>query len=321
MGQLLDKPLVEKETERCEGNGLTLGASAMQGWRREMEDAHQIQIQIPGLPGHSFIAVYDGHGGAVAAEIAGAHMLAYLQKQPQYVAYAAGGGADAVQELGQAMEAAFLEFDKDLPPKLHARGDTSGCTAVAAMITPTHIVCANSGDSRGCYCSGSEVIALSEDHKPTNPEESRRIEAAGGTVNMSRVDGSLAVSRALGDFSYKNRPDLPAEQQKVSAQPDIRTFARRDTDQILVLACDGIWDVMSNQECCAALQEMLAAGEKDMGTVCEELIDVCLEKGSKDNMSAIVVAMGGAHFGAGEGLEPRRRRREERRRLDDDEIG
>ena len=66
-------------------------------------------------------------------------------------------------------------------------------------------------------------------------------------------------------------------------------------------------DVMSNQECCAALQEMLAAGEKDMGTVCEELIDVCLEKGSKDNMSAIVVAMGGAHFGAGEGLEPRRR--------------
>jgi serine/threonine protein phosphatase PrpC len=207
-----------------------------------MEDAHQIQIQIPGLPGHSFIAVYDGHGGAVAAEIAGAHMLAYLQKQPQYVAYAAGGGADAVQELGQAMEAAFLEFDKDLPPKLHARGDTSGCTAVAAMITPTHIVCANSGDSRGCYCSGSEVPSAHSpafhgisradcasaappragdcpERGPQTNEPRRipgamrgaatlcsgvchacvlplpqRIEAAGGTVNMSRVDGSLAVS-------------------------------------------------------------------------------------------------------------------------------
>ena len=106
-----------------------------------MEDAHQIAASVPGLPGHSFVAVYDGHGGAVAAEIAGAEMLSYLQKQPQYAEYSANvAAAGAIEKLGAALEAAFLEFDKDLHPKLHARDDTSGCTAVAAMITPTHII-------------------------------------------------------------------------------------------------------------------------------------------------------------------------------------
>jgi serine/threonine protein phosphatase PrpC len=63
--------------------------------------------------------------------------------------------------------------------------------------------------------TGGTTKPLSEDHKPTDEGEKNRIEAAGGTVSWKRVDGDLAVSRALGDFQYKTRPDLPAEQQKV----------------------------------------------------------------------------------------------------------
>jgi hypothetical protein len=63
------------------------------------------------------------------------------------------------------------------------------------------------------------AIALSEDHKPYNPGEHERIDKAGGYVSMKRVDGDLAVSRALGDFQYKNREDLPPQQQKVTAHP------------------------------------------------------------------------------------------------------
>ena len=70
---------------------------------------------------------------------------------------------------------------------------------------------------------------------------------------MGRVDGSLAVSRALGDFSFKDRPDLPQEQQKVSAEPDIEIHARDPADQLLCLACDGVWDVKTNEACCAFL--------------------------------------------------------------------
>ena len=76
---------------------------------------------------------------------------------------------------------------------------------------------------------------------------------------------------------------------------------------------------MTNEECCEQLLQMLALGEQDMGTVCEELLDMCLEKGSKDNMSAIVVAFAGAKVGAGEGLGPRRRLREEARRAEERE--
>jgi len=71
------------------------------------------------------------------------------------------------------------------------------------MITPDKIICANSGDSRSILGRAGKVIALSEDHKPENVEEKRRIEAAGGFVEDNRVNGSLALSRALGDFEYK----------------------------------------------------------------------------------------------------------------------
>jgi serine/threonine protein phosphatase PrpC len=81
-----------------------------------------------------------------------------------------------------------------------------GCTATTILITPTEIICANSGDSRVVLgrSSGNEMCCpLSEDHKPDNPEEKARIEATGGFVEENRVNGSLALSRALGDFEYK----------------------------------------------------------------------------------------------------------------------
>ena len=82
----------------------------------------------------------------------------------------------------------------------------TGCTATVILITSTHIFCANAGDSRTVLgrSSGSEMcFALSDDHKPDNPEEKARIEACGGFVEENRVNGSLNLSRSLGDFEYK----------------------------------------------------------------------------------------------------------------------
>lgn len=75
------------------------------------------------------------------------------------------------------------------------RGDTSGCTAVCAIVSPKHVVCANAGDSRCVIGTGGTTIPLSEDHKPQDEIEKNRIEAAGGTIQWKRVDGDLAVSR------------------------------------------------------------------------------------------------------------------------------
>lgn len=88
---------------------------------------------------------------------------------------------------------------------------TAGCTATVVLITKDQIICANSGDSRTVLCRGKEAVALSEDHKPQNMEEKDRIEAAGGFVADNRVDGNLALSRALGDFEYKSNSAMPRE--------------------------------------------------------------------------------------------------------------
>jgi protein phosphatase 1B len=99
-------------------------------------------------------------------------------------------------------------------------------------------------------------------------------------VQWKRVDGDLAVSRALGDFQYKNRPDLPADKQKVSCLPEIRVWERKLTDEVLLLACDGLWDVMSNDEAIEEVRSIFQSGERNAMLVAEEMIDVALEKGS-----------------------------------------
>ena len=89
------------------------------------------------------------------------------------------------------------------------------------LITPTTIYCSNAGDSRGVLCRDGKAVPLSEDHKPDNDDEKRRIEAASHFVEDSRVDGNLALSRAFGDFQYKDQAKLAAEKQAVTSHPDL----------------------------------------------------------------------------------------------------
>ncbi len=101
-----------------------------------------------------------------------------------------------------------------------SQDDVSGCTSVTAIvITPSYIICANAGDSRCVMGTENTAKPLSEVHKPYSGIEKKRIENAGGFVQWNSVDGDLAVSRALGDFSYKNRPDFHAQHQKVIVNP------------------------------------------------------------------------------------------------------
>jgi protein phosphatase 1G len=103
----------------------------------------------------------------------------------------------------------------------------------------------------------------------------------GGFGGPMRIDGSLAVARALGDFSYKDAA-LPPEEQKVSPVPDVTIFPREPaSDQLMLLACDGIFDVVSNGEVCEVISMLLEEGERDMGKVVEELLMICLEKDSR----------------------------------------
>ena len=224
-----------------------------------------------------------------------------------------------------------------------------GCTALAVMVTPQFIVCANAGDSRSVYSrNGHRAVPLSFDHKPDDEIEKQRIYRAGGTVRAGRVDGDLAVSRGLGDFRFKdtnvvetgtdyfysldreesdslsasssvsqrsmkiessNKLKSP-EDHMVSSIPDMMVYSREEQqDEFIILACDGIWDVQSNQECVSTVASIFQGGEADMGLLCEEVLDFCLHKGSKDNMTAIVVRFKAQNIGKGGGVEARRQRR------------
>ena len=79
----------------------------------------------------------------------------------------------------------------------------AGTTATVVLITRTQMICANAGDSRTVLCKGGRAVNMSEDHKPENSGELSRIQRSGGFVEEGRVNGMLALSRALGDFEYK----------------------------------------------------------------------------------------------------------------------
>lgn len=117
----------------------------------------------------------------------------------------------------------------------------------------------NVGDSRAIACFGGKVEPLSFDHKPCNENESKRIVAAGGWVEFNRVNGNLALSRALGDFVFKRNEKKPAHEQIVTALPDVEVRDVTDDLEFIVLACDGIWDVMTNEEAVQFIRMRIAA--------------------------------------------------------------
>lgn len=312
MGNTLDSPITEKEGEYYRSStGIEIGATGMQGWRLEMEDAHIAQ-DIPTKPDHTIVGIFDGHAGAGAAKYAAEHMLKFLLATEEWKKYVEGNCTD-VTMLGEALIYTFINLDEKMRGHQDSTSglDTSGCTSVVALITPKFILCANAGDSRCVLGTGGSTRPMSEDHKPHSIEEKRRIESAGGFVQWNRVDGDLAVSRALGDFTYKHRPDLHPKEQKISCYPDIQVHERTNDDDVLILACDGLWDVMTSEEAVNTVREIYLSGEKEVLKIAEEMVDLALDKGSKDNISTIIVKLPGAKIGpeSNGGVDGRRKQR------------
>jgi hypothetical protein len=133
------------------------------------------------------------------------------------------------------------------------------------------------------------VCFATQDHKPINPAEKERIQNAGGSVMIQRVNGSLAVSRALGDYEYKNVEGKGPCEQLVSPEPEISVEPKDEAhDEFMVLACDGVWDVMSNEDLVEFIRSRLRI-TNDLASICNQVIDTCLYKGSRDNMSMVLV--------------------------------
>eukprot|EP00617_Octactis_speculum_P014926 CAMPEP_0185749958 /NCGR_PEP_ID=MMETSP1174-20130828/8656_1 /TAXON_ID=35687 /ORGANISM="Dictyocha speculum, Strain CCMP1381" /LENGTH=479 /DNA_ID=CAMNT_0028426283 /DNA_START=192 /DNA_END=1631 /DNA_ORIENTATION=+ len=179
-------------------------------------------------------------------------------------------------------------------PDVHIR---AGCTSVVGVVVERTIWVANAGDSRAVLCRAGRALPLSDDHKPQHDTELRRIEAAGGFVNAAgRVNGNLNLSRSIGDLKYKQAPVTPAEQM-ITAEPDIRKIDFTPEDAFIILACDGIWDCMTNQEACDFVSKHLEEGMSPM-KISEAAFDHCISFDPRrtsglggDNMTCVIVTL------------------------------
>lgn len=331
-GICTDDHVTRKETERARVKSMNLqyAVSGMKGLRPSMEDRHIHIIDIPvdgredSLEEHAIFGIFDGHGGDLTSKYLEENFLSTFSKQSDLLKYAElppgglKGRADvnAVVLLQKALVKTFHELDEQIQP-LHQKcvkkasknerqyvivddkgnrlpAERSGSTGVVVLLTPSHIICANTGDSRAVLRRDGLALPLSFDHKPSELPEKLRVSSNGGFVRGRRVNGDLAVSRAFGDFGYKSDGDVPRSKQKVIVSPDIMVYPRSpDGDEFIILACDGIWDVASNKQCADFVQVLLSEGEGDLGNICEEVLDTCLDRFSRDNMTIMLVGLEG----------------------------
>jgi serine/threonine protein phosphatase PrpC len=205
--------------------------------------------------------------------------------------------------------------------------DTSGACCVLTLVTSTHIFVANLGDCRCIVAAesptGLAATPLSFDHAVSkNEEEKKRLQMKGGVVVKVTGDGivpdfaagthvqahgeTIAISRGFGDFAYKvdrNRSTpnsvvlLPPADQIISSLPEVQVRLRSDLDCFLLLACDGVYDVMSNKDCVNLVLKKLGADRSSwspgsLARSCDQLLKECLARKSNDNMSALLVHLG-----------------------------
>lgn len=130
-----------------------------------------------------------------------------------------------------------------------------GCTACVTLIVGNKIYCANAGDSRCVVSQKKAAVPLSFDHKPSNMAEEDRIKKAGGHVSFDRVNGNLNLSRAFGDFVYKEGKELSVENQMVIPIPEINTHTIDNETDFMIIACDGIWDCFTNENAVSYIHE------------------------------------------------------------------
>ncbi|XP_031479252.1 probable protein phosphatase 2C 59 isoform X2 [Nymphaea colorata] len=243
------------------------GYASSRGKRSSMEDFCENQIsnlngQIVGLFG-----VFDGHGGVRAAEYVKQNLFNNLVRHPNFFSDTKSAIADA-----------YAHTDEEFLKSEHNQHRDAGSTASTAVIVGNRLLVANVGDSRAVICRNGKAIAVSRDHKPDQSDERQRIEDAGGFVMWAgtwRVGGILAVSRAFGDRLLK---------QYVVADPEIKEEVIDGSLQFLILASDGLWDVVTNEEAVSMVQPI-----EDAEVAANRLTEEAIRRGSADNVTCIVV--------------------------------
>jgi len=159
--------------------------------------------------------------------------------------------------------------------------EKSGCTAVTALIVGQTLYVANIGDTNAVLIRNGDPLVLTVEHNAgKNEKEIKRLQDMGCFIIGGKVAGILSVTRAFGDLELK--PYLISD-------PFIKKTNLTDADDRLIIACDGLWDVVTFQECADIIKSEVEKGNKSAEGIAQHLVKVAMKKKSTDNISVLVI--------------------------------
>lgn len=252
-------------------------------FRRSMEDVHTYVKNFASRLDWGYFAIFDGHAGAQASKWCGSHLHTIIEQKII---------EDETRDVRDVLNDAFVTIDKQINSNLQGN---SGCTAAVCVLRwevpdnlsnedisnlqqyKRRLYTANVGDSRIVLYRNGCSIRLTYDHKASDILEMQRVENAGGLIMKSRVNGMLAVTRSLGDKFFDNL---------VIGNPFTTSVEITEDDRFLILACDGLWDIIEDQDACELIKEI-----DDPNEAAKLLVKYALEHGTTDNVTVMVVRL------------------------------
>ncbi|PSR95335.1 Protein like [Actinidia chinensis var. chinensis] len=212
-------------------------------------------------------AIFDGHMGHKVANYLQSHLFNNILKEH-----------DFWKDTESAIRRAYHTTDAYILEQSDALGKGGSTAVTAILINSQKLVVANVGDSRAVISKKGVATQLSVDHEPS--KEMKMIESKGGFVSnfpgdVPRVDGQLAVARAFGDKILKRH---------LSSEPDVVVEMIDDDTEFVILASDGLWKAMTNQEAVDSIKNI-----KDAHSAAKQLVAEAQSRKSRDDISCIVV--------------------------------
>lgn len=263
---------------------MSIYSVSKKGVRDQNEDNETIFINLnnadPKLPRINIYGVYDGHGGKFVSKFLSKTLPQYFLKN------------DITYPLSNKyIRETFTSIQNILENKHEIHSDYCGSTCLVVIEYKyegkRHLDIMNLGDSR-CVISKKNIAqTITKDHKPNWPDEKKRIQKLGGEIYFDGADwriGDLSVSRAFGDLDSK---------PYISCIPDIFRYKLSHKDQFMIIACDGLWDVLNPQD----IVNFVISQSYDLEgnrinkkiNIAKMLAELAIQKGSTDNVTVIVV--------------------------------
>lgn len=288
---------------------LDFGIWSIQGRRKTQEDAHSAVPQMlkegrlseetqQGECEHhlpfAFFGVFDGHGGDKAAEWVGQNLdKIFVEKIAQH------GNQTLPEVLCQALREAILEVENQWMAMAKESKECSGTTAAVVVVKESNFIVGNVGDTEVVLAIEGgeriEAVPVTEVHNPKrNAAESERVVKEGGIIHKDRVGHpefnpdlmSIAISRAIGDFGFKAKEFTGGKNSGLSAEPYVTSFTLEPKKhKFCIIACDGLWDVVSSQEAVDFVAKMNAPPKE----AAKALVESAYKKGSTDNITTLVI--------------------------------